>query len=100
MRLARASVAILLALGCADVRSAPIDDEAAAIEAAKKYTKRQCNVETPCNYTARREGKQWNVWVEFTKRSSPGAKPRPYSGGHLVLYFDAEGHLVKRIEGQ
>jgi hypothetical protein len=79
--------------------SSRIADEAAAIAAAKRYSKAQCT-ETPCNYRARREGKQWNVWVEFTKRSRPGATPQPYHGGHVILYFNEEGQLVRRIKGE
>ena len=80
--------------------SSAVTDEESAIAAAKKYTKAQCTTATPCTYRPRREGKQWNVWVEFTKRSRAGEKPQPYSGGHVVLYFDAEGHLVRRIQGE
>jgi hypothetical protein len=75
-------------------------DEASAIAAAKRYTKAQCAAETPCTYKPRREGKQWNVWVQFTKRSAPDKAPRPYPGGHVVLYFDREGSLVRRVEGE
>jgi hypothetical protein len=88
----------LSAIGSAAGSSA-VTDEASAIAAAKKYTKAQCTA-TPCTYRPRREGTQWNVWVEFTKRSRAGEKPQPYSGGHVVLYFDAEGHLVRRIQGE
>jgi hypothetical protein len=80
--------------------STAVTDEASAIAAAKKYTKAQCTAATPCTYRPRREGTQWNVWVEFTKRSRAGERPQPYSGGHVVLYFDAEGHLVRRIQGE
>lgn len=96
-RLAAAVALVLCA--CTEARSAPVIDEASAIAAAKKYTKAKCT-ETPCTYRPRREGPQWNVWVEFTKRHAPGEKPRPYHGGHVILYFDAEGHLVRRIQGE
>ena len=79
--------------------SSRVTDEASAIAAAKKYTKAQCT-ETPCQYRPRREGKQWNVWVEFTRRDRPGAKPLPYDGGHVILYFNEEGQLVRRIKGE
>lgn len=68
--------------------AAKIVDEASAIEAAKRYTKAKCTTQAPCAFKARREGKQWNVWVQFPKQ------------GHVVLYFDAEGSLVRRIEGE
>ena len=79
--------------------STRVTDEASAIAAAKRYTKAQCT-ETPCHYRPRREGKQWNVWVDFTKRDRPGAKPQPYHGGHVILYFNQEGQLVRRIKGE
>jgi len=79
--------------------STQVTDEASAISAAKRYTKAQCT-ETPCQYRARREGKQWNVWVDFTKRSRPGAKPQPYHGGHVILYFNQQGQLTRRIQGE
>ena len=77
-----------------------IVDEASAVAAAKRYTKARCPAETPCTYKARREGKQWNVWVQFTKRSAPGKAALPYPGGHVLLYFDREGNLVRRVEGE
>ena len=77
-----------------------IVDEASAIAAAKRYTKARCTAETPCTFKPRREGKQWNVWVQFTKRSAPGKAALPYPGGHVLLYFDREGHLVRRVEGE
>ncbi len=79
---------------------AQVFDEASAIAAAKRYTKAQCTAQTPCTYKPRREGKQWNVWVQLSKRKAPGQKPQPYDGGHLILYFDAQGHLVRRIQGE
>jgi hypothetical protein len=96
-RLAGAAALAMFLWG--EAHSAPVTDEASAIAAAKKYTKAKCN-ETPCTYRPRREGSQWNVWVEFTRRHAPGEKPRPYHGGHVILYFDAEGHLVRRIQGE
>jgi hypothetical protein len=94
------SVVALAAAVSFAAAAAPITDEESAIAEARKYTKGRCPAATPCNFKPRREGKQWNVWVEFTKRHAPGEKPRPYHGGHVILYFDSEGRLVKRIEGQ
>ena len=79
---------------------AQVTDEASAIAVAKRYMKARCTAETPCEFRPRREGAQWNVWVEFTKRSRPGAKPQPYHGGHVILYFNQQGQLVRRIDGQ
>jgi hypothetical protein len=94
-----AAAALVMGVGF-EAGSAPVTDEASAIAAAKKYTKGRCTVETPCAFKPRREGKQWNVWVEFTKRNAPGAKAYPYPGGHVLLYFDAEGRLVRRVAGE
>jgi hypothetical protein len=91
------SIATALVIVALHAAAARIADEAAAVEAAKAYTKGRCTSESPCSYRARREAKQWNVWVQLTKRSRPGAAPSP--AGHLILYFDAEGNLVRRIEG-
>ena len=79
--------------------STRVTDEKSAIAAAKRYTKAQCT-ETPCQYRPRREGQQWNVWVELTRRDRPGAAPQPYHGGHVILYFNEEGQLVRRIKGE
>ena len=56
---------------CASAGAAKITDRDSAISVAKNYTKAQCTNETPCKYKARRQGQQWNVWVEFTKRAAP-----------------------------
>lgn len=80
--------------------SSQITDEASAVAVAKKYMKARCTAETPCEFRPRREGKQWNVWVEFTKRGRPGQKAQPYHGGHVILYFNQEGQLLRRIDGQ
>jgi hypothetical protein len=95
-----ASAVALLVSFCSQAGSTQVTDEASAIAAAKRYSRARCTVETPCTFTPRREGKHWNVWVEFTKRNSPREKPQPYHGGHVILYFDGEGHLVRRIEGE
>ena len=80
-----------LALG---VRGAPIDGPAAAIETAKRYTKGRCTAQTPCAYKPQREGKQWRVWVVRTEKG--GRK----DARTLVLYFDLNGNLIRRIEGE
>jgi len=80
-------------------QASPITDAASAIEAAKRYTKGRCNAETPCTFKPEHEGKQWRVWVQLTRRSSANAKPQPYPGGTLILYFDESGNLLRRLEG-
>ena len=80
--------------------STRVTDEASAIAAAKRYTKAQCKAEAPCSYRARREGKQWNVFVELPKRSDRREVTNRYPGGHVILYFNPEGQLVRRIQGE
>ena len=86
-----AALATVIAFAGMAIAAEParITDEASAIAAAKRYTKGRCSVEAACTYRARREGKQWNVLVEFKKR-----------GGHVLLYFNQDGQLVRRVEGE
>ena len=94
-----AVVPMVAALAIA-AESTQVTDEASAIAAAKRYTKAQCTTNTPCEFRARREGKQWNVFVEFTKRSNPREIAQKYPGGHVILYFNQQGQLVRRVEGE
>ena len=93
-----ASIALSFASAVASAESGRVTDEASAIAVAKKYVKAQCT-ETPCHFTPRREGSQWNVMVEFTKRNAAGKLDR-YPGGHVLLYFNQEGQLVRRVKGE
>ena len=77
-----------------------ITDNASAVDAAKRYLKTRCTAETPCTFKPEHEGKQWRVWVQLTKRNSPNGAPRPYPGGTLILYFDADGSLKRRLEAE
>ena len=81
---------MLLAGGPA-VAAEAIKSPGAAIEAAKKYVKGHCSA-SPCKYRAQRDGPQWRVWVDLPAQ---GKTP----GGHIVLYFDREGNLIRRLEG-
>jgi hypothetical protein len=92
---ALAGIAAAVAFGA---EPAGITDNASAISAAKRYLKARCTTETPCKFKAEHEGKQWRVWVHLTKRRTPHAAPQPYPGGTLVLYFDANGNLTRRLE--
>jgi hypothetical protein len=94
-----ASVVVVVGTASAD-QATRITDEASAIAVAKRYTKAQCKPETPCHFRARREGKQWNVLVEFTKRNHPREIANKYPGGHVLLYFNEEGQLVRRVQGE
>ena len=70
-----------------------ITDKASAVEAAKRYLKARCTAETPCKFRPEHEGKRWRVWVHLTKRNGT-----PYRGGSLILYFDENGNLTRRLE--
>jgi hypothetical protein len=76
-----------------------ITDDASAVEAAKRYLKARCTLETPCKFKPEHEGTQWRVWVQLTRRNAANQAPRPYPGGTLILYFDAKGNLTRRLEG-
>jgi hypothetical protein len=84
----------------AAAESSAITDTASAVRAAKRYTKASCNTATPCTYKAQREGKQWRVAVKLTKRSSPQGTAHLYPGGDMFLYFDASGHLIRRLSSE
>ena len=89
---------VLASVMAVAAESTRVTDEASAIAAAKRYTKARCNTETPCEFRARREGKRWNVLVEFTKRSRPNEVAQRYPGGHVLLYFNEQGQLERRVE--
>ena len=102
MKIVRGFASIVAVVGCVAVgaESTSVTDEASAIAAAKRYTKARCTAEAPCEFRARREGKQWNVFVEFTKRNRPGEIAQRFPGGHVLLYFNQQGQLVRRVEGE
>jgi hypothetical protein len=83
----------------AQAQTPRIESEAMAVEAAKRYTKARCTAETPCTFKPERDGNQWRVWVQLTRRNSPNQAPHPYPGGTLILYFDINGNLLRRLEG-
>ena len=91
--------ALTIGLAAAAETSA-VTDPASAVRAAKRYTKASCNAVTPCTYKAQREGKQWRVVVKLTKRNSPRGAARSYAGGEMFLYFDPQGHLIRRLGGE
>lgn len=100
MRIA-SQLGALAALGSAVALGAdPITDNASAINAAARYLKARCTTETPCTFKPEREGNQWRVWVQLTRRSAANRAPLPYPGGTLILYFDAKGNLMRRLEAE
>ena len=92
------AIVMLSASGVVAAEPARVTDEASAVAVAKKYVKAQCTA-TPCHFKPRREGSQWNVLVEFTK-PTPAGKLERYPGGHVLLYFNQEGQLVRRVKGE
>ena len=94
---ALAATAAAAALGA---EGSGITDDASAIAAAKRYLKARCTTETPCKFKPEHEGKQWRVWVQLTKRNAAKEAPRPYPGGTVILYFDANGNLTRRLEAE
>jgi hypothetical protein len=92
-----AAMIVTLAVGA---HAAPITDKASAVETAKHYMRGKCKPEAPCTYKAKREGRQWNVWVQLPSPAAPRQTRRSAPGGYVVLYFDADGNLLKRIEGE
>lgn len=95
-----AGLVIISAAGSAQAQTPRIENQASAVEAAKRYTKARCTAETPCTFKPEREGNQWRVWVQLTKRNSPNEAPHPYPGGTLILYFDINGNFMRRLEGE
>ena len=88
----RAVLAIVLALCSSAVLAQSenrITSKATAIEAAKRYMKTRCTAQAPCTFKAEHEGRQWRVWVRPANRKS---------GGTVVLYFDEDGSLKRRLE--
>lgn len=73
---------------------ARIADAASATEAAKRYLKARCTSQAPCKFKPERDGNQWRVWVELPKRASKKDGPAP----QLVLFFDTNGNLIRRLE--
>lgn len=90
-----------ISLSVPAIRAAePVNSAASATEAARRLMKARCTGETRCQYRAERDGKQWRVWVNFARRNAAHAGARPIADGYVVLYFDAQGTLIRRVEGE
>lgn len=94
------ALAAMSATGALRATGSGITDDASAVAAAKRYLKARCTTETPCKFKPEHEGKQWRVWVQLTRRHAANEAPRPYPGGTVVLYFDAKGTLIRRLEAE
>jgi len=75
-----------------------ITDADSAIRAAKRYTKGQCTERSPCTYKALHEGRQWRVRVQLSKRKAAQETAQKIPGGSIILYFDADGNLIRRLD--
>jgi hypothetical protein len=102
---AQERIALLIAFGaiCAGgairaVAAEPIHDRAAAIRVAQTYMKARCTERTPCRFRSERDGRQWRVWVRLSERNSRGQAVYPSPGKQVVLSFDADGNLIRRLE--
>jgi len=71
-------------------------DRVGAIEAAKKEVGDKCNASTACTFTAKAEGKQWHVRVDFPKAARSKASHRD----HAIFIIGPTGKIVGRIEGK
>jgi len=85
-----------LALALAWTVPAAALDRVGAIEAAKKETGDRCGGDKACTFTAKAEGKQWHVRVDFPK--SPKAKSSLKD--HAIYIIGPTGKIVGRVEGK
>jgi hypothetical protein len=74
-----------LALALSWAAPAAALDRVGAIEAAKV-----------CTFTAKAEGKQWHVRVDFPKP----AKAKPSHRDHAIYIIGPTGKIVGRVEGK
>ena len=93
MNLAR-TLAAAAALACAAPAAAL--DRVGAIEVAKKEAGEKCRGDKTCTFTAKAEGKQWHVRVDFPK--SPKAKASHRD--HAIYIIGPTGKIVGRVEGK
>jgi hypothetical protein len=71
-------------------------DRVGAIEAARKEVGDKCNAGTACTFTAKAEGKQWHVRVDFPRKPRSKANHRD----HAIFIIGPTGKIVGRIEGK
>jgi len=96
MSLSRAICATVTAASCAWSPCAAALDRVGAIEAAKKEAGDKCNPSSACTFTAKAEGKQWHVRVDFPKKPRSKASHRD----HAIFIIGPTGKIVGRIEGK
>ena len=71
-------------------------DRVGAIDAAKREVGDKCKGEAACTFTAKAEGKQWHVRVDFPK----AAKAKPSHRDHAIFIIGPTGKIVGRVEGK
>jgi hypothetical protein len=71
-------------------------DRGGAIEAARKEVGDKCKDSTACTFTAKAEGKQWHVRVDFPR----AARSKPSHRDHAIFIIGPTGKIVGRIEGK
>jgi hypothetical protein len=81
---------------CAWASSAAALDRAGAIEAAKREVADKCKGEAACVFTAKAEGSQWHVRVDFPKAPQAKASHRD----HAIFIIGPTGRIVGRVEGK
>lgn len=96
MSVSRAIGIALIAASCAWTPSASALDRVGAIEAAKKEVADKCSPSTTCTFTAKAEGKQWHVRVDFPRAARSKASHRD----HAIFIIGPNGKIVGRIEGK
>ena len=92
----RALLVLAVATALAWTIPAAALDRTGAIEAAKKEAGDKCKGETPCTFTAKAEGKQWHVRVDFPK----AAKAKASHKDHAIYIIGPTGKIVGRVEGK
>jgi hypothetical protein len=90
-------VAIFLAAALG-LRASPADalDRVRAIEVAKREAGEKCKTEAACTFTAKAEGKQWHVRVDFPR----AAKAKSSHRDHAIFIIGPTGKIVGRVEGK
>ena len=86
---------VLIAL-CAAASPAAALDRAGAIEAAKREVGDKCKSEAACTFTAKAEGNQWHVRVDFPRAPRAKASHRD----HAIFIIGPTGRIVGRVEGK
>ena len=71
-------------------------DRVGAIEVAKREAGDRCKGEAACTFTAKAEGKQWHVRVDYPR----AAKAKPSHRDHAIFIIGPTGKIVGRVEGK